>query len=55
MKALIRFITIATRFADSPDLTTQLAFLLCFGLLSTIGGGIGEAQDGLDSDRGRDL
>jgi hypothetical protein len=54
MKALIRLITTATRFADSPDLTPQVAFLLCFGLLSSIGGGIGEAQDGLDSNRGRD-
>jgi hypothetical protein len=49
MKALIRLITTATRFADSPDLTPQVAFLLCFGLLSSIGG-IGEAQN-----RGRDL
>jgi hypothetical protein len=49
MKALIRFITTATRFADSSDLIPQVAFLLCFGLLSSIGGGIGDAQN-----RGRD-
>jgi hypothetical protein len=54
MKALIRLIATATRFADSPDLTPQIAFLLCFGLLSSIGGGVGEAQGELSSNRGRD-
>jgi hypothetical protein len=44
MRALIRLITTATMFADSPDLTPQGAFLLCVGLLSSIGG-LGEAQD----------
>jgi hypothetical protein len=36
MKALIRLIAILTKLGNSPDLTTQAPFLLCFALLSSI-------------------